>query len=96
MAKITKKDRRRLIIWALLILVISSYLTVFTYQYWSQILENNQNRVELEQQYKNLLDEEEELNTQFTRLQDPDFVARFARERFLYSRAGELIIKIAD
>lgn len=96
MAKITKKDKRRLIIWSMLILVIASYLAVFTHQYWSQIFENNQNRAELYRQYRELQDQEEELNTQFTRLQDPDFVARFARERFLYSRAGELIIKIAD
>ena len=96
MLKITKKDKRRVMIWSLVILVIGSYLTVFIYQYWSQILENNRNRNELEIKYNTLLDEEQDLNSQFTRLQDPDFVARFARERFLYSREGERIIKIAD
>jgi len=96
MIKITRKDKRRLMIWSLLILVISSYLAVFTYQYWSQILENNRNRIELEEKYQTLKENEQVLSSQFTRLQDPDFIARFARERFLYSREGERIIKIAD
>ena len=83
-------------IWSLLILVIGAYLSVFAYRYWSQILENNRTREELEYRYQNLLSEERSLNIEVTRLQDPEFVARFARERFLYSREGERIIKIAD
>ena len=96
MTKITKKAKRRLLIWSLLILVIGAYLSVFAYRYWTQILENNRNRDELEQRYQTLLNEERSLNVEVTRLQDPEFVARFARERFLYSREGERIIKIAD
>ena len=96
MTKLNKKDKRRLLIWSLLILVIGAYLTVFAYRYWSQILENNRNREELEERYQMLLNEERSLNVEVTRLQDPEFVARFARERFLYSREGERIIKIAD
>lgn len=96
MTKINKKAKRRLMIWSLLILVIGAYLSVFAYRYWTQILENNRNREELEQRYQTLLNEERNLNVEVTRLQDPEFVARFARERFLYSREGERIIKIAD
>ena len=92
----TKKDKRRLLIWSLLILVIGAYLSVFAYRYWTQILENNRDRDELKQRYQTLLNEERSLNVEVTRLQDPEFVARFARERFLYSREGERIIKIAD
>ena len=96
MKKISKKDKRRYMIWSLLILIIGAYLSVFAYRYWTQILENNRDREELEQRYQTLLNEERSLSVEVTRLQDPEFVARFARERFLYSREGERIIKIAD
>ena len=96
MPKITKKDKRRLMIWLMLILIIGAYLCVFAYRYWTQILENNRQREELELKYQTLLNEERSLNVEVTRLQDPEFVARFARERFLYSREGERIIKIAE
>ena len=96
MSKITKKDKRRLLIWSLMILVISTYLGVFIHRYWSQILENNRMREELEYQYEKMQNEEQILSGEVQRLNDPEFIARFARERFLYSRPGERIIKIAD
>ena len=30
------------------------------------------------------------------KLQDPEYVAKYAREKYLYSKDGELIIKIVD
>ena len=38
--------------------------------------------------------EEEELKADVERLQDPDYVARYAREKYLYSKDGEFIIKL--
>ena len=32
----------------------------------------------------------------FTKLQDPDYVARYAREKYLYSKDGEIIIRIPE
>ena len=29
-------------------------------------------------------------------LKDPDYIARFAREKYLYSKSGEIIIRIAE
>ena len=29
-------------------------------------------------------------------LQDPNYIARFAREKYLYSKNGEIIIRIVD
>ena len=96
MAKITKKDKRRLMIWSLLILIVGSYLGVFAYNYWSKILTNNQTKKSLEAKYNNLLENEKELNSEAVKLQDPDYVAKFAREKYMYSKNGELIIRIAE
>ena len=41
-------------------------------------------------------DKEEELKATVTKLQDPDYVARYAREKYLYSKDGEIIIRIPE
>ena len=43
-----------------------------------------------------LYEEEEILNSDIKKLEDPDYVARYAREKYLYSKDGELIIRIPD
>lgn len=96
MTKITKKDKRRLFIWTLLIFVVASYLTMFGLDYWNKILKNRQEKNELELKYQQLLAEEEILNSEVTKLHDPSYVAKFAREKFMYTKDGEIIIKIAE
>ena len=43
-----------------------------------------------------LKDKEEELKGQVNKLQGPDYIARYAREKYLYSKDGEIIIRIPD
>lgn len=96
MRKITKKDKRRLLIWSLLIVIVFSYLSVFSVNYWTQILSNKKEKETLEQQYLELLAKEEELNSEITKMQDPDYIAKYAREKFLLSKEGEVIIKVDE
>jgi len=96
MAKVTKKDKRRVLILSLLILVMVAYLGYFAFDYWGRILDNRRARSELEKQYTKLLEDEIELNSEVIKLHDPEYVAKFAREKYMYSREGELIIRIAD
>jgi len=96
MVKVTKKDKRRILIWSLLILVMGAYLGYFAFDYWSKILDNHKTKKVLEEKYTSLLEEEKELNSEVIKLHDPDYVAKFAREKYMYSREGELIIRIAD
>ena len=41
-----------------------------------------------------LLSEEEKLVSEVTKLQDDDYIVRYAKEKFLYSENGELIIRM--
>ena len=94
MKKVTKKDRRRI---TLLIIIFIPLLTVFVsnmFSYWSQIYNNIKEREELESLYREILEEEETLKTEIVKLQDDEYVARYAREKYLYSKDGEIIIKI--
>ena len=70
-----------------------SYSTI---TYWKQILQNKKNTKELEKKYSKLVSNKEILEKDLVKLQDPDYVAKYAREKYLYSKEGELIIKIVD
>ncbi len=94
MKKVTKKDKRRYLMWILLIFIVISYLGMFGYDYWNKINLNYKNKKNLEKKYHELLAEEEILNSEVTRLQDPNYVAKFAREKHMYSKDGEIIIRI--
>ncbi len=94
MKKVTKKDRRRITV---LIIIFIPLLTLFVsnmFSYWSQIYNNIKEKKELENLYKEILEEEETLKSEIVKLQDDEYVARYAREKFLYSKDGEIIIKI--
>lgn len=50
----------------------------------------------LEATYNEKLSEEETLKDEINKLQDPEYMARYAREKYLYSKKNEIIIKIED
>ena len=48
----------------------------------------------LEQKMASLTEEEEDLTNEINKLQDKDYLARYAREKYYYSKSGELIIRL--
>ena len=50
----------------------------------------------LESELKNLQTEERELSSEIVKLKDPEYIAKYARENYLYSMEGEYVIKIED
>lgn len=51
---------------------------------------------DLEKERVSLLEQEEALDADIKRLSDPEYVARYAREKYLYSKEGELILRIVE
>ncbi len=94
--KRTKLEKRRLRIYFFTIIGLASFFGYKMYYYWPKIFANYREKSELEQKYTNLLDEEAKLGGEILKLQDPDYIARFAREKYLYSKNGEIIIRIAE
>ena len=91
---ITKKDKRRLVVLLcifvpLLVLFISNVVS-----YISIIYSNIKEKNELNDKYVEILEEEELLKSEISKLQDDEYIARYAREKYLYSKDGEIIIKI--
>ena len=71
-----------------------SFASVF--RDWMQIMDNKQQIASLTTYYNELLDEEESLTSEVTKLHDSNYVARYAREKYMYSLPGEYIIKVPD
>lgn len=96
MKKVNKGAKRRLLCLFSIFILLISYVSYTSVTYWKQILANNKEKRELEEKYKELLSDKEILEEDVVKLQDPEYVAKYAREKYLYSKDGELIIKIID
>lgn len=94
--KIPKTSKRRLLFFGTLSLIIIGY-TVFTIFYYTYNISNiNRENKKLEDQLMNLQNNEENLRLEILKLKDPEYVARYARENYSYSKDGEYIIKIDE
>lgn len=61
---------------------------------WLEIMNNNHQIKQLTEEYENMLAEEEKLKSDVTKLQDSDYIARYAKEKFLYSQDGDIILRM--
>ena len=59
-------------------------------------MKNKQEITVLQSSYEELLDTEEALKAEVQKLQDPDYVERYAKEKFLYTKDDEIIIRKTD
>lgn len=96
MKKVNKGAKRRLLCLFSIFIILITYVSYTSITYWKQILFNNKEKKELEERYEKLLSDKEILEEDVVKLQDPEYVAKYAREKYLYSKDGELIIKIID
>lgn len=92
--KKTKKEKKRLFVISVVIILLVVSLVSSVAGDWTKIMENKSKITSLNKQYNDLLSEEEKLVSEVTRLQDDDYIVRFAKEKFLYSENGELIIRM--
>lgn len=92
----SKKARKRFIVLSIVFLCIVSFSFASVFRDWMQIMDNKQQIASLTIYYNELLDEEESLTSEVTKLHDSDYVARYAREKYMYSLPGEYIIKVPD
>lgn len=94
--RITKASKRRLtvfgslslcaILWFIISLIYNIYI----------INELYKDKNELKQQYNLLIEEAEQLKLDINKLNDPEYLADYARENYLYSKEGEYIIQIGE
>ena len=62
----------------------------------SKIIEIKNQKKALNDKIASLQEEQEKLNLDLKKLEDPEYVARYAREKYMYSKEGEIIIRLPD
>ncbi|MGN0973347.1 MAG: septum formation initiator family protein [Bacilli bacterium] len=90
------KNRRRLLFLCTGSIVLIVVLCLAVGNCWVEIFDKYQEKRELENKLVELKEKEEELKVDVKKMQDPDYVARYAREKYLYSKDGEIVIQIPD
>ncbi len=93
---ISTKAKRRIKVLSLAIFVLIGLIFASTFNDLCQIIKNKNDITLLQDEYNDLLHNEESLKSEITKLQDGDYVARYAREKYLYSLPDEVIIKLPN
>lgn len=83
------------VIFLCLIVVIGAVLNGIVKD-WVAIASNLSSKKKLEKEYQELKEQQEVLEQEVIKLQDEEYVLRYAREKYGYSKDGELIIRINE
>ena len=90
------KAKRRMLFLGLTSIIIICAMTFTIGKYWVEIYEKYQEKKTLENELTSLREKEEELKVDANKLQNPEYIARYAREKYQYSKDGEYILKIPE
>ena len=90
------KRKRRMFLLGLGSIAVIVTMTFTIGKYWVEIIDKYKEKSQLEEELASLNAKEKELKLDADKLQDPDYIARYAREKYLYSKDGEFIIKIPE
>lgn len=91
-----KKDSSRI---GFLLFIVVMFLVILVSTVFGdlqQIVYNKEQTKVLNSKYTGLLEEEASLNSEVNKLQDADYIERYAREKYMYTLDGEKILIIID
>ena len=80
-------------------LVFGTITSILGYNLFCNIINiyNMKNeKLELKKKLVSLEEEKEDLETDILKLNDPEYIAKYVREKYFYSKEGELILRIDD
>ena len=92
--KKVKKKAKRLATFGIVSIFLIVIISVTLLGVFSEIINKYQERDDLLTKLTLLEEKEKELQNNVEKLQDPEYLARYAREKYFYSKDGELIIRI--
>lgn len=94
--KVMKKKKNRIGFLLFLVVLFLVILISTVFNDLTQIYSNKAETKELKNKYEKLLEEEDSLNNEVIKLQDPEYVDRYAREKYLYTLDGEKILMMIE
>ncbi|MBR1376234.1 MAG: cell division protein FtsL [Bacilli bacterium] len=92
--RISRRRRRRILIIGSVCIFFFVVFCINVVNYSYKIIKLTSEQAALEKQLDELKTEKERLDVEIKKLQDPEYIANFAREEYLYTREGEYVIKI--
>ena len=94
--KKSKKKTLRFFVFGVSCIALICLLMYSFSKLWTQIYSKYKEKQELEAKLKNLKEEEQDLSLDVEKMQDPEYVARYLREKYFYSKDGEFILRIPE
>ena len=91
--KSTIRQKRRLLFISLTIIILLACLVTSISKDASRIYRNRKETAELTTKFETLLADQKKLASEVAKMQDPEYVVRYAKEKYLYSTDNEIIIR---
>lgn len=90
------KYKMRLVVYSISFILLVTLMTLSCFNTWQKIYNNKREKERLDSVYSSLLKDEANLEDDVKKLQDPEYVAKYAREKYLYTKEGEYVIDLSD
>ena len=87
---------RRLGFFALLVVVVMSWLTMTMFSQKNALAAKEQQKLEAKQELVDILEEQDMLKSQIVKLNDDEYIAKLARKEYFLSDEGEIIFSIPE
>lgn len=94
MAKNKKKRAKRIVLFTIICSLINGYIILSMFSIFKDVKLKKEEKEELTLKLSDLKEETESLKVEANKLQDKDYIGKYAREKFLYSGKNEYILKI--
>ena len=94
--KISKSSKRRLVILMPVVVFLIGYAAFTLVVTVHELYSLHHEEKALQENLTELKGDAEDLKTEINKLQDADYVARYARENYLYTKDGEYVIKVNE
>ena len=92
-----RRKKNRFMGWILILVILLFILPTYNLvESYDKLLEKRQQLVDLNKEYKELDQAQKDEAALADRLKDPDYAAKYARARYLYTKEGEVVYTIPD
>ncbi len=92
--RVKKLFRTRMLLFVPVCITLILVLVITIGKYWVNIAAKYKENYELERTLDSLKEKEVSLEVDVAKLQDPDYIGRYAREKFFYSKEGEISFQL--
>lgn len=91
-----KRLMRRLILFAIILVVTLGSLATYHLKQRAVYAEKNEEYTQLQEEYTSLKQKEDYFNEEIELLNDDEYILEIARTNYFFSKKGELIFKVPD